>query len=177
TIPGSLTVVMIALLLLIIGTGLLKPNISTTVGELYDHNDRRLDAAFTIFYMGINLGSFLSPFATGYLQTRLGFHFGFAVAAIGMFIGLVTYFITNKKNLGLAGLSVPNPLRKEEIKKLSIITGTVVIIFAIILLILQFIGKLSLSSFSVIVTIIGIVLPICIFVYMLSSNKTHKEER
>ena len=51
--------------------------------------------------MGINLGSFLSPFATGYLQTRLGFHFGFAVAAIGMFIGLVTYFITNKKNLGL----------------------------------------------------------------------------
>lgn len=76
TIPGSLTVVMIALLLLIIGTGLLKPNISTTVGELYDHNDRRLDAAFTIFYMGINLGSFLSPFATGYLQTRLGFHFG-----------------------------------------------------------------------------------------------------
>lgn len=177
TIPGSLTVVMIALLLLIIGTGLLKPNISTTVGELYDHNDRRLDAAFTIFYMGINLGSFLSPFATGYLQTRLGFHFGFAVAAIGMLIGLVTYFITNKKNLGLAGLSVPNPLRKEEIKKLSIITGTVVIIFAIILLILQFIGKLSLSSFSVIVTIIGIVLPICIFVYMLSSNKTHKEER
>lgn len=177
TIPGSLTVVMIALLLLIIGTGLLKPNISTTVGELYDHNDRRLDAAFTIFYMGINLGSFLSPFATGYLQTRLGFHFGFAVAAIGMFIGLVTYLITNKKNLGLAGLSVPNPLRKEEIKKLSIITGTVVIIFAIILLILQFIGKLSLSSFSVIVTIIGIVLPICIFVYMLSSNKTHKEER
>ena len=95
TIPGSLTVVMIALLLLIIGTGLLKPNISTTVGELYDHNDRRLDAAFTIFYMGINLGSFLSPFATGYLQTRLGFHFGFA--AIGMFIGLVTYFITNKR--------------------------------------------------------------------------------
>ena len=80
TIPGSLTVVMIALLLLIIGTGLLKPNISTTVGELYDHNDRRLDVAFTIFYMGINLGSFLSPFATGYLQTRLGFHFGFAVA-------------------------------------------------------------------------------------------------
>ena len=162
TIPGSLTVVMIALLLLIIGTGLLKPNISTTVGELYDHNDRRLDAAFTIFYMGINLGSFLSPFATGYLQTRLGFHFGFAVAAIGMFIGLVTYFITNKKNLGLAGLSVPNPLRKEEIKRLSIITGIVVVIFAIILLILQFIGKLSLSSFSVIVTIVGIVLPICI---------------
>ena len=93
-----------------------------------------------------------------------------------MFIGLVTYFITNKKNLGLAGLSVPNPLRKE-IKRLSIITGIVVVIFAIILLILQFIGKLSLSSFSVIVTIVGIVLPICIFVYMLSSNKTHKDER
>ena len=94
-----------------------------------------------------------------------------------MFIGLVTYFITNKKNLGLGRFKRSNPLRKEEIKRLSIITGIVVVIFAIILLILQFIGKLSLSSFSVIVTIVGIVLPICIFVYMLSSNKTHKEER
>ena len=52
TIPGSLTVVMIALLLLIIGTGLLKPNISTTVGELYDHNDRRLDLCFYYFLYG-----------------------------------------------------------------------------------------------------------------------------
>jgi len=177
TIPGNLTVVMIALLLLIIGTGLLKPNISTTVGELYDHNDKRLDAAFTIFYMGINLGSFLSPFATGYLQTRFGFHFGFAIAAIGMFIGLVIYLITNKKNLGLAGVSVPNPLRKEEIKRLSMITAIAVVVFAIVLLILQLVGHLSLSSFSVIVTLIGVLLPIGIFVYMLSSNKTRKEER
>ncbi|UDI78880.1 peptide MFS transporter [Staphylococcus taiwanensis] len=177
TIPGNLTVVMIALLLLIIGTGLLKPNISTTVGELYHHNDKRLDGAFTIFYMGINLGSFLSPFATGYLQTRLGFHFGFAIAAIGMFIGLVTYLITNKKSLGLAGVSVPNPLRKEEIKKLSMITGISIIVFAIVLLILQLVGSLSLSSFSLIVTLIGVVLPIGIFIYMLSSHKTRKEER
>ncbi|MCE5090552.1 peptide MFS transporter [Staphylococcus devriesei] len=177
TIPGNLTVVMIALLLLIAGTGLLKPNISTTVGELYDHNDRRLDAAFTIFYMGINLGSFLSPFITGYLQTRLGFHFGFAIAAIGMFIGLVTYLITNKKSLGLAGLSVPNPLRKDEIKSLSMITGIVIAVFIIVLVVLHLFGNLNLGSFSVIITFVGIVLPIGIFIYMLSSQKTRKEER
>ncbi|MCP6564938.1 oligopeptide:H+ symporter, partial [Klebsiella pneumoniae] len=76
SLPGSLTAVMIALLLLIIGTGLLKPNISTTVGELYDKNDNRVDAAFTIFYMGINLGALISPILTGYLQTRVGFHAG-----------------------------------------------------------------------------------------------------
>ena len=132
-IPGNFTLVLIALLLLITGTGLLKPNISTTVGDLYSHDDVRLDGAFTIFYMGINLGSLLAPFITGYLQTRLGFHVGFAAAAVGMFLGLVVYVVTNKRFLGLAGLSVPNPLKKEEIKRLSLMVGSAIIMFAIIL--------------------------------------------
>lgn len=112
SLPGSLTAVMIALLLLIIGTGLLKPNISTTVGELYEKNDPRVDSAFTIFYMGINAGALLSPLITGYLQTRVGFHAGFATAAIGMFIGLVLYWTKRKKYLNLAGLTVHNPMTK-----------------------------------------------------------------
>ena len=89
SLPNNLTMVMIALLFLICGTGLLKPNISTTVGELYAQNDARRDAAFTIFYMGINSGALLSPLVTGYLQSRFSFHLGFLVAAIGMFCGLV----------------------------------------------------------------------------------------
>lgn len=68
-------------------------------------------------------------------------------------------------------------MRKEEIKRLSIITAISVVAFAIVLLVLQLVGQLSLSSFSIIVTLIGVLLPIGIFVYMLSSNKTRKEER
>jgi POT family proton-dependent oligopeptide transporter len=76
---------------LIVGCGLLKPNISTQVGSLYPRGDRRRDAAFTIFYMGINLGAFIGPLVCGWLRLTYGFHYGFAAAGVGMALGLVVY--------------------------------------------------------------------------------------
>ncbi|MEJ7220139.1 peptide MFS transporter [Staphylococcus gallinarum] len=177
SLPNNLTVVMIALAVIIAGTGLLKPNISTTVGELYDRNDVRRDAAFTLFYMGINLGSLLAPLITGYLQTRVSFHAGFLAAAIGMFCGLVVYAIKRKKNLGLAGRNVPNPLTKPEIKKFVFITLVVIVLFLLYLFILHLNNALSLENFSLLVTILGIVLPIYIFLNMILSKDVTKEER
>ncbi|MCD8830234.1 peptide MFS transporter [Staphylococcus gallinarum] len=177
SLPNNLTVVMIALAVIIAGTGLLKPNISTTVGELYDRNDVRRDAAFTLFYMGINLGSLLAPLITGYLQTRVSFHAGFLAAAIGMFCGLVVYAIKRKKNLGLAGRNVPNPLTKPEIKKFVFITLVVIVLFLIYLFLLHLNNALSLENFSLLVTILGIVLPIYIFLNMILSKDVTKEER
>lgn len=155
SLPNNLTMVMVALLFLICGTGLLKPNISTTVGELYAQNDARRDAAFTIFYMGINSGALLSPLVTGYLQSRFSFHLGFLVAAIGMFCGLVIYVVTRKKYLGLAGLSTPNPLTKQEIKKTSLYAGVVIILIALYLIILQFNNALTLQNFSLFITAVA----------------------
>ncbi|MEB6242466.1 peptide MFS transporter [Staphylococcus gallinarum] len=177
SLPNNLTLVMIALAVIIAGTGLLKPNISTTVGELYDRNDVRRDAAFTLFYMGINLGSLLAPLITGYLQTRVSFHAGFLAAAIGMFCGLVVYAIKRKKNLGLAGRNVPNPLTKPEIKKFVLITLVVIVLFLLYLFILHLNNALSLENFSLLVTILGIVLPIYIFLNMILSKDVTKEER
>ncbi|RIP35938.1 peptide MFS transporter [Staphylococcus gallinarum] len=177
SLPNNLTLVMIALAVIIAGTGLLKPNISTTVGELYDRNDVRRDAAFTLFYMGINLGSLLAPLITGYLQTRVSFHAGFLAAAIGMFCGLVVYTIKRKKNLGLAGRNVPNPLTKPEIKKFVLITLCVIVLFLIYLFILHLFNALSLENFSLLITILGIVLPIIIFLNMISSKDVTKDER
>ncbi len=82
-----------ALALLILGNGLFKPNISTIVGSLYLSNDPRRDAAFTIFYMGINLGAFLSPLVCGYLSDAYSPHWGFAAAGIGMLISLIIFLI------------------------------------------------------------------------------------
>lgn len=84
-----------ALIFLIIGNGFFKPNMSTQVGRLYPTNDPRRDSAYTIFYMGINLGAFLSPLVCGWLRTntRWGFHAGFTAAGIGMLLGLVTYML------------------------------------------------------------------------------------
>jgi POT family proton-dependent oligopeptide transporter len=83
--------------LIVIGTGLLKPNVSGIVGSLYEKNDARRDAGFSIFYMGINLGAALGPFIAGYLAQRVDWHLGFACAGVGMTLGLVQYVLGRKR--------------------------------------------------------------------------------
>ena len=86
------TIFYLSLGLLIIGNGFFKPNISSLVGGLYEQGDARRDAGFTIFYLGINLGAFLAPLACGWLQIKYGYHYGFAAAGIGMFIGIIVFW-------------------------------------------------------------------------------------
>lgn len=90
----------LGLTLLVIGNGFFKPNISVLVGKLYDQNDRRRDSAYTIFYMGINVGALLAPLLTGYFAVKYGYRYGFLVAAIGMFLGLLVYQILGNRYLG-----------------------------------------------------------------------------
>jgi POT family proton-dependent oligopeptide transporter len=85
--------------LLIVGNGLFKPNISTIVGKLYRQGDARRDRAFTIFYMGINIGAGISPIACGFLREHYGFRYGFAVAALGMVVALVVFLTTQRQVL------------------------------------------------------------------------------
>ena len=80
-----------ALLALILGNGAFKPNISTQVGELYAPGDPRRDRAYSIFYVGINIGAFLAPLVCGTLGEAAGWHYGFAAAGVGMLIGLAIY--------------------------------------------------------------------------------------
>src|SRR5690348_8898102 len=82
---------LLALMLLILGNGAFKPNISTQVGGLYAAGDRRRDRAFSIFYVGINIGAFLAPLVCGTLGQELGWHYGFGAAGVGMLIALATY--------------------------------------------------------------------------------------
>ena len=88
---------------LIMGNGFFKPNISTMVGGLYDQNDPRKDSAFTIFYMGINSGAFLAPFIAGGLGEKIGWHWGYISAGVGMLISLV-WFYARKASLKQVGL-------------------------------------------------------------------------
>ena len=84
---------LLALIVLILGNGCFKPNISTQVGSLYAPGDRRRDGAFSIFYVGINLGAFLAPLICGTLGEEYGWHYGFAAAGVGMTLGLVIYLL------------------------------------------------------------------------------------
>lgn len=92
----------IGLVLIVIGTGLLKPNISAMVGELYDRDDPRKDSGFSLYYMGINLGAFLAPLVCGTLAQNVGWHWGFGAAGVGMLFGLIQYTLTANR-LGEAG--------------------------------------------------------------------------
>ncbi|UYZ59958.1 peptide MFS transporter [Hymenobacter latericus] len=138
----------LGLLLLILGNGFFKPNISTIVGKLYQQGDPKRDAAFTIFYMGINVGAFFAPLVCGYLAEDLfatktvidgvtqvssyGFRYGFLAAGIGMILGQLAFNLLGKKYLGDVGLYPEGkgadnktvektPLTKEETDRMAVI--------------------------------------------------------
>src|SRR6202789_3358873 len=92
----------LGLFVIVLGVGLLKPNVSAMVAELYPEGGARLDAGFTVFYMGINLGATLGPVVTGEAQTLIGPRAGFGVAAVFMAAGVLQYYLT-QRHLGTAG--------------------------------------------------------------------------
>ncbi len=100
---GGKVTFFLGLVLIVLGTGLLKPNISAIVGDLYPEGGSRRDAGFSIFYMGINLGAFSGQIITGFLGEKYGWHFGFGAAGIGMLLGLAVFVLTRKKTLGSIG--------------------------------------------------------------------------
>jgi proton-dependent oligopeptide transporter, POT family len=101
-IPGSATLFYSGLLVIVLGVGLLKPNISALVAQIYPEGGAARDAGFTIFYMGINLGAFIGPLITAWLAQEYGWRAGFGSAAVGMAIGLVQFAVT-RRYLGEAG--------------------------------------------------------------------------
>jgi len=103
----------VGIALVALGTGLLKPNVSTMVGTLYEQGDARRDSAFSIFYMGINIGSFSAPFVVGFLRREFGFHVAFAAAAVGMTLALIAYLL-GRRTLHGRGDTPPNPLTAAD---------------------------------------------------------------
>ncbi|WP_121610473.1 peptide MFS transporter [Mesobacillus foraminis] len=176
-IPGSLAMFFVSMVLIVLGTGLLKPNVSSVVGEIYSEEDNRRDAGFSIFYMGINLGAFISPLIVGEVGMKHNFHLGFAIAAVGMFLGLVVFVLTKKKNLGLAGTFVANPLSGNEKKKVYTRFVIAAVLLAIVIAIAIPAGYLTFDSFIALVGLLGIGIPIAYFVTMYRSSKTTEVER
>ncbi len=108
---AGMSVFMAGLAMIVLGTGHFKPSVSVMVGQLYKHGDPRRDGAFTIFYMGINLGAFLCAFVCGTLGEKVGWHWGFGSAAVGMMLGLGLYMLGRPAFLSGIGLG---PAGKER---------------------------------------------------------------
>ncbi|GAB4123897.1 MAG: oligopeptide:H+ symporter [Wenzhouxiangellaceae bacterium] len=116
---AALKVFYLALALIVVGVGFLKPNISTIVGRLYEPGDPRRDSGFTIFYMGINIGSFTATLLCGWLGETYGWGYGFGAAGIGMIIGLFTFLYGQKYLHGHAEPSNPAILKEKTIGPLN----------------------------------------------------------
>jgi proton-dependent oligopeptide transporter, POT family len=129
----------LGLILIVLGTGLLKPNISAIVGDLYPEGGSRRDAGFSIFYMGINTGAFLGQLITGYLGEQVGWHWGFGAAGFGMLLGLIVFSMTRGKTLrGIGVVPTRHPdatvqTRQERTVKLATIGGLAAVALVFIL--------------------------------------------
>jgi POT family proton-dependent oligopeptide transporter len=172
---AALKVFYFALALIVMGVGYLKPNISTIVGKLYPPEDPRRDSGFTIFYMGINIGSFTATILCGWLGETFGWKYGFGAAGIGMIIGLFTFMYGQKHLQGHAEPADPEKLRRP-------LLGPIDVERAIYLLSLPMLGLLwwlvqhehvVLASQNVflIISIVGLIL------YSMIHDRTHSNNK
>jgi POT family proton-dependent oligopeptide transporter len=168
-LPGFLGVG-VGLVLVAVGSGGLKANATAVVGTLYDEHDTRRDAGFSIFYLGINLGAFFGPLLTGLLQSTIGFHYGFGLAALGMAIGLVQYSF-GRKRLPDEARRVSNPLPRSRYALWCCIAAAGVVVIVVLTLV----GVIRATNLSIVVIIVTIAAAIAYFAIILSSRLTDVE--
>lgn len=163
--------------LVALGTGFLKPNVSSMVGELYSREDTRRQSAFSIFYMGINIGSFFSPLIVGAVRHAWGYHAGFLVAAIGMAFALVM-FVGGRRLLAGAGSWIENPISAEERPKVvRLLVGIVVGVAALYAIVAAIDGTFGLNAIIDALSYLAFVTPILFFIVIYRSPKVTGAER
>ncbi|WP_431036035.1 peptide MFS transporter [Streptomyces sp. P6-2-1] len=175
-VPGGLPALLVSMVLIVLGTGLLKSNASSLVGELYAADDNRRDAGFSVFYMGINLGAFLAPFAVGTTGQRVDYHLGFGLAAVGMAFGLAQY-VLGGRHLGTAGLRPTNPLAPGERGRVIGRAVLVVLLVAVLGLALVGVEGEPLDGLVDLTTVLAVALPAGYVLTMLRSPRTTPVER
>lgn len=170
-LPGVLGV-LVGLVLIGVGSGGLKATATSLVGTLYSESDPRRDAGFSLYYLGINLGAFFGPILTGLLQTSIGFHVGFGLAAVGMAAGLVQYLI-GRGRLPESARVVPNPLPRQRLPLVvSIAVAAVVVIVVAVALRL-----ITASNLALLVIVVTAVAAVAYFVVILGNRTISADER
>ncbi|AQP53464.1 MFS transporter [Vagococcus penaei] len=175
--PFGIGALFISMITIVIGTGLLKANVSSMVGGLYSKEDARRDSGFSIFYMGINLGSLLAPIIVGTLGQEVNYHAGFSVAAVGMFVGLLVYYFQGKHTIADIGLEPTNPIKPEERSKVIKIFMIVLVVVMVIFGGAAMLKLLTINFFVNFVSILGIGLPVYYFTRMIRSKDVSDDER
>ena len=164
------------IVLVAVGTGFIKPNLSTIVGGLYDDDDPRRDAGFQLFYMSVNLGSLASPLVTGWLREHYGYHAGFFSAAVGMGVALIA-FIYGRHKLSAFAFTVPSPIRPQERRRFVLASLLTVVAAAALVAVLSALTGSLLDAISTTMLIIPAGAALGYFVLMFRSPKVTARER
>ena len=175
TIPTTVTS-WTGIVLVAVGTGFIKPNLTTIVGGLYDDDDIRRDAGFQLFYMSINVGAFASPLLTGWLREHYGYHAGFSSAAIGMAFALAA-FVYGRHKLSAFAFTVPNPIRPEERTRFVLVSVLTVAGTAALVAVLSTLTGSLLDAISTTMLIIPAGAALGYFVLMFRSPRVTARER
>jgi POT family proton-dependent oligopeptide transporter len=162
----------VGLLCVALGSGGLKCNATSVVGTLYGDEDERRDGGFSLFYMGMNLGTFVGPLLTGLVQSAAGFHIGFALAGVGMTLGLVRYAVA-RRNLPQVASEVPNPLPAANRR----MVGGAVAVAVVLAAVAPLAGLITAANLSDVVVWIGGLTTVSYFAVILSSGKITATER
>jgi POT family proton-dependent oligopeptide transporter len=178
-IPSTATF-FLGLVLVVIGTGFLKPNISAIVGQLYPEGGARRDAGFTIFYMGINMGAFLGPLICSYLGEKVNWHAGFGAAGVGMLFGVIQYKLSAPR-LGEAGLHALKPqsaLAGSGMDKAWYpVIGGFTAVFIVVLLGITGTIQINALALAQNTTYVIVGLAVAFFVYIFAFGKLNPTER
>lgn len=170
-IPG-LAGVGVGLVLIAVGSGGLKANATSLVGDLYAEGDERRDAGFSLYYMGINIGAFVGPLLTGWAQDNWGFHVGFGLAAVGMAAGLIQYTL-GRKHLGHTGEAPSNPLPRKLLWRYAAAATAAVVVVVV----LAVVGVITADNLSDVVVALTVVAAVGYFAVILSSRRITSTER
>ena len=175
TIPTTVTS-WTGIVLVAVGTGFIKPNLTTIVGGLYDDDDIRRDAGFQLFYTSINVGAFASPLLTGWLREHYGYHAGFSSAAIGMAFALAA-FVHGRHKLSAFAFTVPSPIRPEERQRLLLGSLGVLVAIGVVVAVLQVLTGDLVTTVATAGLLVPVGTAVAYFVVMFRSPKVTVPER
>tara|TARA_R110002124_G_scaffold219424_1_gene385297 strand:+ start:1673 stop:3367 length:1695 start_codon:yes stop_codon:yes gene_type:complete len=170
----------IGLALIVLGTGLLKPNVSSMVGDIYPEGGARRDAGFSIFYMGINLGAILGPLLVGLLGEGYSWHWGFSLAGFGMLLGLISYKVGDKYLVGSGELD--ESFTKEEVSRKSKIFYTISSILIAVVVVFGFLQSsgaidVALATLAQNLGIVAVIITLLFFGYIIFFGGHNTDEK
>ncbi|MBA3556977.1 MAG: peptide MFS transporter [Gemmatimonadaceae bacterium] len=172
----------LGLILIVLGTGLLKPNISAIVGDLYPEGGARRDAGFSIFYMGINIGAFAGQLITGYLGEQVGWHFGFGAAGVGMLFGLAIFSMRARATLGDIGMAPTrhaDPATQDrQVRTVKTVVGAGLAILALVV-VLTATGTITIQAQVIGRYMAGVMLAMAVafFLFVFSAGGLDRDEK